>query len=434
MIRAFGPHRPVLSLSEVAAGRRPGPADRPPDPAHPGGARLCPRRARPASALTPRVLELGWPTCSPSGSGTSPGRTSSGWSRRTDESSSIAQLDGSDIVYVARVAVPKIIALRVDIGTRFPAPPTSLGKVLLAGLPRPELDEVLAAAVAAPGVPPGTQPDRAELDAAAARRAGQGLGAHRRAAGARDPLGGGAAAGRRRPGLRRDERHRARGRDLGGHADRATTCHCCCRPRARSAPTSPAARRCRWPRRPVDTRWWPLTMVLGHRPDDGRGARWSRSSRATRRRASWDRTGRPEGPRGPLSGLLVADFSRILAGPYASMLLADLGAEVVKVESPSGDDTRTWMPPVRDGVSTYYLAINRNKRSIALDLTDEQRRRRWPGSWPRRADILLENFRPAGWPASAWTTTRSPPPTRASSTPRSPASAPAAGPRCPATT
>ena len=74
---------------------------------------------------------------------------------------------------------------------------------------------------------------------------------------------------------------------------------------------------------------------------------------------------------GPLTGLLVADFSRILAGPYATMLLADLGAEVIKVEGPSGDDTRTWSPPVRDGVSTYYLGINRNKRSIALDLKDD---------------------------------------------------------------
>src|SRR5213080_2163372 len=56
---------------------------------------------------------------------------------------------------------------------------------------------------------------------------------------------------------------------------------------------------------------------------------------------------------GPLSGLLVADFSRVLAGPYATMLLADMGADVVKVESPGGDDTRTWVPPVRDGISTY---------------------------------------------------------------------------------
>jgi len=98
---------------------------------------------------------------------------------------------------------------------------------------------------------------------------------------------------------------------------------------------------------------------------------------------------------GPLSGLLVADFSRILAGPYATMLLADLGAEVVKVESPAGDDTRTWMPPVRDGISTYYLGVNRNKRSVALDLKDEH-----DVSLARelahRADVLVENFKPGG--------------------------------------
>src|SRR5262249_22645484 len=74
---------------------------------------------------------------------------------------------------------------------------------------------------------------------------------------------------------------------------------------------------------------------------------------------------------GPLSGLLVADFSRVLAGPYCTMLLADLGADVIKVESPAGDDTRRWTPPeTADGVSTYYMAINRNKRSVALDLAD----------------------------------------------------------------
>jgi crotonobetainyl-CoA:carnitine CoA-transferase CaiB-like acyl-CoA transferase len=99
--------------------------------------------------------------------------------------------------------------------------------------------------------------------------------------------------------------------------------------------------------------------------------------------------------RGPLSGLLVADFSRILAGPYSTMLLADLGAEVVKVEGPGGDDTRTWQPPVRDGVSTYYLGVNRNKRSLALDLKD-------PADvdlareLARRSDVLVENFKPGG--------------------------------------
>src|SRR4051795_13166020 len=96
---------------------------------------------------------------------------------------------------------------------------------------------------------------------------------------------------------------------------------------------------------------------------------------------------------GPLDGLLVADFSRILAGPYATMLLADLGARVIKVEGPAGDDTRTWMPPVRDGVSTYYLGVNRNKRSIVLDLNqddDAQAARELAA----RADVVLENFRP----------------------------------------
>jgi crotonobetainyl-CoA:carnitine CoA-transferase CaiB-like acyl-CoA transferase len=100
-------------------------------------------------------------------------------------------------------------------------------------------------------------------------------------------------------------------------------------------------------------------------------------------------------PSGPLAGLLVADFSRILAGPYATMLLADLGAEVVKVEGPGGDDTRSWQPPVRDGVSTYYLGVNRNKRSVALDLKDPDDLAA-AQELARRADIMIENFRPGG--------------------------------------
>jgi crotonobetainyl-CoA:carnitine CoA-transferase CaiB-like acyl-CoA transferase len=98
---------------------------------------------------------------------------------------------------------------------------------------------------------------------------------------------------------------------------------------------------------------------------------------------------------GPLDGLLVADFSRILAGPYASMLLGDLGADVVKVESPAGDDTRTWRPPVRGDVATYYLAINRNKRAIALDLRDETDAG-LARELAARADVVIENFRPGG--------------------------------------
>jgi crotonobetainyl-CoA:carnitine CoA-transferase CaiB-like acyl-CoA transferase len=98
---------------------------------------------------------------------------------------------------------------------------------------------------------------------------------------------------------------------------------------------------------------------------------------------------------GPLDGLLIADFSRILAGPYATMLLADLGAQVVKVEAPGGDDTRTWVPPTRDGVSTYYLGVNRNKRSIALDLKDPDDLA-LARELAARADIMIENFKPGG--------------------------------------
>src|SRR5215211_7937035 len=95
--------------------------------------------------------------------------------------------------------------------------------------------------------------------------------------------------------------------------------------------------------------------------------------------------------RGPLAGLLVADFSRILAGPYCTMLLADLGAEVIKVEGPGGDDTRTWMPPERDGVATYFLAVNRNKRSVVLDFKDKDDLA-LAHELAARADVLIENF------------------------------------------
>jgi crotonobetainyl-CoA:carnitine CoA-transferase CaiB-like acyl-CoA transferase len=104
-------------------------------------------------------------------------------------------------------------------------------------------------------------------------------------------------------------------------------------------------------------------------------------------------TAGPEAGAPPLAGVLVADFSRVLAGPYATMLLADLGATVVKVESPQGDETRTWKPPVREDVSTYYLGINRGKRSIALDLRDEHDRG-LAHELARRADVMIENFKP----------------------------------------
>jgi crotonobetainyl-CoA:carnitine CoA-transferase CaiB-like acyl-CoA transferase len=94
-----------------------------------------------------------------------------------------------------------------------------------------------------------------------------------------------------------------------------------------------------------------------------------------------------------LSGIVVADFSRVLAGPLATMTLGDLGADVIKVERPGvGDETRSWRPPTaEDGQSTYYLAVNRNKRSIALDLSTSE------GCLAaktliRGADVVVENF------------------------------------------
>ena len=163
VIRAFQPGRPVMSLTEVAAAT--------------GLARPTARRilltlqelgyARPEHggfALTPRVLELG----------VSYVRSTGLWEvarphlerlvAQTHESSSIAQLDGSDIVYVARVAVPKIVALSVQIGTRFPALQTSLGKVLLAALPPDELERVLAEPSRS-GIEPRWRPGRQERDA-----------------------------------------------------------------------------------------------------------------------------------------------------------------------------------------------------------------------------------------------------------------------------
>lgn len=96
---------------------------------------------------------------------------------------------------------------------------------------------------------------------------------------------------------------------------------------------------------------------------------------------------------GPLAGIVIADFSRVLAGPYATMLLADMGATVIKVEGPDGDDTRTYMPPVRDGEATFFLAVNRNKHSIALDLKDPEDLD-VARSLIRAADVMIENFKP----------------------------------------
>jgi len=99
----------------------------------------------------------------------------------------------------------------------------------------------------------------------------------------------------------------------------------------------------------------------------------------------------------PLAGIKIADFSRVLAGPYATMLLADLGAQVVKVERPgSGDDTRNWGPPFdKVGNATYFLSVNRNKEGLQLDLTDQADQAR-AIELINSSDVVVENFGPAG--------------------------------------
>ena len=111
----------------------------------------------------------------------------------------------------------------------------------------------------------------------------------------------------------------------------------------------------------------------------------------------------PAGRAAPLAGIRVLDLSRVLAGPWAGQLLADLGADVVKVERPgAGDDTRAWGPPwLKDrdgrdtGESAYYLCTNRNKRSVTVDLANPEGREIVRGL-ARRADVLLENFKLGG--------------------------------------
>jgi crotonobetainyl-CoA:carnitine CoA-transferase CaiB-like acyl-CoA transferase len=107
-----------------------------------------------------------------------------------------------------------------------------------------------------------------------------------------------------------------------------------------------------------------------------------------------------------LDGLLVADFTRVLAGPLCAQTLGDLGADVIKVERPgAGDDTRAWGPPFADEGATYYLGLNRNKRSLTLDLRDPDDLE-LARELCRRADVVLESFRPGtmerlglGWDA-----------------------------------
>jgi IclR family pca regulon transcriptional regulator len=163
VIAAFEPHRPAMTLAEVAAAT---------GLARPTARRILLTltelgyvRAEGAGfALTPRVLDLGVAYVRSQGLWEIARPHMEELSARTGESCSVAQLDGSDIVYVARVAVPKIVALAVQIGTRFPALQTSLGKVLLAALDPAALDAVLAEPTRS-GLVPRRRPDTAERDA-----------------------------------------------------------------------------------------------------------------------------------------------------------------------------------------------------------------------------------------------------------------------------
>ena len=97
---------------------------------------------------------------------------------------------------------------------------------------------------------------------------------------------------------------------------------------------------------------------------------------------------------GALDGIRVIDFTRVLAGPYCTMMLGDLGAEVIKVEQPgSGDGTRQWGPPWVGEESAYFLSTNRNKKSITLNLKHEEGQR-LAHELIASADVMVENFRP----------------------------------------
>ena len=100
-----------------------------------------------------------------------------------------------------------------------------------------------------------------------------------------------------------------------------------------------------------------------------------------------------------LDGIRVVDLSQNLAGPYATQILADLGADVIKVEPPGGDPARAWGPPFVDGESPLFLCCNRNKRSVVLDLTDDAERDVLR-ELVRRADVFVQAFR-AGWASTS---------------------------------
>lgn len=98
-------------------------------------------------------------------------------------------------------------------------------------------------------------------------------------------------------------------------------------------------------------------------------------------------------PAGALDGICVVDLTRVLGGPYCTQMLGDHGADILKIEPPGGDETRTWGPPFQNGLSSYFLGVNRNKRSVVLDLTQPDGRDKLLKLLVD-ADVMVENFKP----------------------------------------
>src|SRR6478736_6184429 len=103
-----------------------------------------------------------------------------------------------------------------------------------------------------------------------------------------------------------------------------------------------------------------------------------------------DMTGQADDDFGALDGVRVLDLTRILAGPLCGMMLGDMGADVIKIEPPNGDDTRTWGPPFIEGEATYFLGLNRNKRSLVLNMGVKQGQQIL-ADLARKSDVLLDN-------------------------------------------
>src|SRR5436190_1448146 len=108
--------------------------------------------------------------------------------------------------------------------------------------------------------------------------------------------------------------------------------------------------------------------------------------------ATEDMTGQADAHSGALAGVRVLDLTRILAGPLCGMMLGDMGADVIKIEPPNGDDTRTWGPPFVEGEAAYFLGLNRNKRSLVLNMGVKQGQQIL-ADLARKSDVLLDNFK-----------------------------------------